>query len=642
MNENSINKKTILVCLSASPSCQSLIKTASKYIEKDDNFLAIYVSPNKEATNNSVLQANIDLVKNYNGEVVIVESDDVVSSIVEYAKVSGTTDLFIGYSAPSHTIFTRKQIGEELSNYLSDIDIHIIPSVIASAYPVRLNKQTFAFNVKDILIVLGIMAIATILSIWIDQSRYSNGNIITIYILAVLIASIMTSHQVYGILAAALYILLFNFLFIDPRFTLLVYNSEYLVTYLVSLFAAILTGSLASKLKKVATQSAENAYQAKALLDTSNQLERVHEKNEMIKITCTQLSSLLHRVVYYYSLDDGIQNIYACDIEKLPLQKKEEIDEEIILHAASSKHHAGAFTKNYGNCPKRYYSIHNEHNTFGVIGIDMKGKNFSEFEKAILLSILNEFTMALENEMMASEKQEALLQSEKADFRSSLLRSISHDFRTPLTAICGNAENLINNEEGIKKEEKEKIYKDILEDASLLTQQMETILSMTKVEKDEYLNITVESIEDIIQEALKHIDRDDNHKIIIEDIEDSTYVKADMKLIVLVLVNLINNAIKYTPKGSTITLSCINDNDKVWLEVKDDGYGISDKDKEHIFELFYTGDKKIVDSYRSMGIGLHYCYQAMKAHNQEIEIVDNNPHGAIFRFSLEREEVGNE
>ncbi len=95
-------------------------------------------------------------------------------------------------------------------------------------------------------------------------------------------------------------------------------------------------------------------------------------------------------------------------------------------------------------------------------------------------------------------------------------------------------------------------------------------------------------------------------------------------------------------KGSNIILSCDNDNDKVWLEVKDDGEGISDKDKEHIFELFYTGDKKIVDSYRSMGIGLHYCYQTIKAHRQEIEILDNKPHGAIFRFSLEREVVGNE
>ena len=186
---------------------------------------------------------------------------------------------------------------------------------------------------------------------------------------------------------------------------------------------------------------------------------------------------------------------------------------------------------------------------------------------------------------------------------------------------------------------KKKIYQDILEDASWLHRQMENILSMTKVEDNHNLNLKSESLEDIITEALKHVEKSETHTIIVEDIPVDYFVVVDMQLIVLVLVNLINNAIKYTPDGSTIWISCKAEDDKIWVDVKDDGLGIKDEDKDKIFELFYTGDKKVADSFRSMGIGLNFCFQTLQAHHQTIMVLDNEPHGAIFRFSLERKDV---
>ena len=640
MVESHTSKKTILVCLSPSPSCQNLIRTAYKFKTNEDSFLALYIGLNEDVKKDASLGANVDLVKQYNGDVIIIESNDVVSSIVEYARRVGATDIFVGYSAPTYSLFSKTQLGVSLSSYLNDVDIHMIPSAMASDYPKRMRKNPFMFNAKDIFIVIGIMFIATLVSYWFDLSRYSNSNIITIYLLAILLISVLTSHQIYGLIASLLYILLFNFLFIDPRLTFLVYDSAYLMTYFVSILAAFITGSLASRLKEVASSSAQTAYQAKALLDTSNQLERVHERSKMIEITCTQLSNLLNRPIYFYVVEnDQIQNIYACDIEEIPCQKEDEIDSKVIQYVYEKKHHAGAFTKQFSDSKKRYYSIHNDHSSFGIIGIDMQEKAFSEFENTILLSILNEFTLSLENSVMAEEKQTALIQSEKANFRSNLLRSISHDLRTPLTTIIGNAENLVHNDQDIEEPKKKKIYQDILEDASWLHRQMENILSMTKVEDSHNLNLKSESLEDIITEALKHVEKSETHTIIVEDIPVDYFVVVDMQLIVLVLVNLINNAIKYTPDGSTIWISCKAENDKIWVDVKDDGLGIKDEDKDKIFELFYTGDKKVADSFRSMGIGLNFCFQTLQAHHQTIMVLDNEPHGAIFRFSLERKDV---
>jgi two-component system sensor histidine kinase KdpD len=113
----------------------------------------------------------------------------------------------------------------------------------------------------------------------------------------------------------------------------------------------------------------------------------------------------------------------------------------------------------------------------------------------------------------------------------------------------------------------------------------------------------------------------------------------DSGLIVQVLINLINNALKYTPPGSTVYIDAERAEDAVIVSVTDNGGGIPDDEKEHVFELFYTGRKGLADSYRSPGVGLNLCWQILKAHGGMIEVSDNVPHGAVFRFRLKAKDV---
>ncbi len=191
--------------------------------------------------------------------------------------------------------------------------------------------------------------------------------------------------------------------------------------------------------------------------------------------------------------------------------------------------------------------------------------------------------------------------------RANLLRSISHDLRTPLTSISGNASNLISNGNDIDDITKKQIYEDIY---------------------------------DVIDEALKHVHvKSEKQTITVIQPDDLLLAQMDARLIVQVLINLLDNAIKYTPSDSQITITSKRADNMVCLSVADNGNGIADDQKLRVFDMFYTGTNKIADSRRSIGIGLSLCKSIINAHGGEITVTDNVPHGAIFTFTLPVGEV---
>ena len=646
-NDDIRQRRNILLCLSPSPSSIRVIRAASKLYDADrDTFSALYVGTAESEAGSGQLEKNIRFARECGAEIHIIGQGELTLTIAEFARRISATDLFIGSSAPSF-LMPVKSVPEQLVGILPEVDIHIIPDAMSSSYPqTRRRMSTAAFKLRDLLAFAAVMAAATGICVLFDRSSFSNSNIVTVYILAVLIVSALTSHPTLGLLAAVLYILLFNFLFIEPRFTLLVYDPRYLVTYLVSVIAALITGSLASRLKANAGQSAENAYQAKVLLDTSTQLRKAEDGEEMIRITCRQLSELLQRPVFFYQIPDP----EACAIlvqyapEEFGADSKtvlpDEKEREAILFTCRNNQHSGAFTGVSASCPLQYLSVCEHGHCYGVIGIDMLGKRFSDFEKSVLLSVLSELSLSLDNEAIRIAKASAEISAEKERFRAGLLRSVSHDLRTPLTAIYGHAGNLISSGDMLSEDERLRICTDIREDSAWLIGQMENVLSLSRLENDKNLHLSVESVEDVISESLRHLDEHaKEHDIRVNLPDEPLIARMDAKLIVLVLVNLIGNAVRYTPEGSVITITADKaQGDRILVSVTDDGPGIPDEDKEHLFEAFFTGHHRLSDSYRSMGLGLNLCYLIMQAHGQHITVRDNVPHGAVFSFTLESEE----
>lgn len=167
------------------------------------------------------------------------------------------------------------------------------------------------------------------------------------------------------------------------------------------------------------------------------------------------------------------------------------------------------------------------------------------------------------------------------------------------------------------------------------------MLSVTRLEEGRLnLHISAELVDEVIEEALRHVNRKrSEHEITVENQDDLLLARMDAKLIVQVLINLVDNAIKYTPVGSKIQVMSRREGEWVVISVADDGPGISDEKKKNVFDMFYSGANLVADSRRSMGLGLSLCKSIVAAHGGTIRVMDHVPHGAEFTFTLPVEEV---
>ena len=235
------------------------------------------------------------------------------------------------------------------------------------------------------------------------------------------------------------------------------------------------------------------------------------------------------------------------------------------------------------------------------------------------------------------KKQEQLrMESEKEKMRANLLRAVSHDLRTPLTSISGNASILMGGPELLDEKKKQQLYTDIYDDAMWLISLVENLLTVTRIENGTMqLTLEPELIDEVAQEALRHLNRRSaEHTVTLAVPDDLLMAKMDPQLIVQVLINLTDNAIKYTPAGSSIAVSAQRSGETVRVEVADDGPGIPDAAKEKLFEMFYTAQAKRGDGRRGLGLGLSLCRSIVEAHGGQIGVRDNNPHGTVFWFTL--------
>lgn len=248
-------KEHILVCLSFSPSNEKIIRTAAQMARAfGANFTALYVQTaepaEKTPEDQARLQKHIRLAEQSGAEIVTTHSEDIALQIAEYARISEVTRIVIGKSMMDQGFF-RKRRGwtERLTDLVPDLEIHIIP----------------------------------------------DSNIITIYLVGVMMTSILTSGYTCSVISSVISVVLFNYFLTEPRLTLYAYGSGYPVTFAIMLGISILTGTLVSKLKENAKLSARDAFRTKILFNTSQLLQKAEDASEIFDITATKLVKLLGR-----------------------------------------------------------------------------------------------------------------------------------------------------------------------------------------------------------------------------------------------------------------------------------------------------------------------------------------------------------
>ncbi len=639
----------ILVCLSSAPSNAKIIRTAARMAKAfNSRFTALFVeTPDFAAAteeNKERLQTNSKLAEQLGANIEIVYGEDIPYQIAEFARISGITRIVLGSSAITRRrLFGKPTLTELLLSYAPDIDIHIIPdkAVDTTYHPKKVkdkqSRHILENSAKSISILLG----ATLLSLFFHEMGFTDANIIMVYILGVLLTSIATSHQVYSLLSSIASVFIFNFLFTVPRFSLTAYETGYPVTFVVMFLTAYITGTFAIRYKEQARQSAKIARRTKILFDANQMLSKAHGQDEIIHAAAEQIMKLLGRnIVVFYNLNGQLSAPIPFCIENEQIYDPEK-EQEAAAWVLKNNHAAGATTDIFPNTRYFYLAIRVNERVYGVIGIEASAGEFEASEHGILLSILGETALALENDRNAREKEAAAVLAESEQLRANLLRTISHDLRTPLTTISGNADNLLCNASSFDEETKRQIYSDIYNDSMWLIDLVENLLYATRIEEGRMtLRTSTELLSEIVEESMQHVKRKAAARPIIVVCEDDLLlVRADAKLIVQVITNIVDNALKYTPTGSVITLTAGKANKMAEIQIADTGRGIPNEEKQKVFDKFYCGKNKIADNRRSLGLGLYLCKAIVEAHGGTIHVTDNLPKGAVFSFTLPLEEA---
>lgn len=643
----------ILVCLSPSPSNAKIIRTAARMaFAFKGTFTALFVeTPDFSVTgeeNVKRLRSNMRLAEQLGAKIETVYGEDVPFQIAEYARLSGVSKIVIGRSsAARHHLFSKPTLTEKLIAHAPNLDIHIIPDTVSNASVYHLKKvkkkDFVVFSAADILKCIGILIVSSCIGRIFQKLGFDEANIITVFVLGVLVTAATTKHQVYSLLSSIVSVMVFNFLFTEPKFTLQAYDQGYPVTFIIMFFAALLTGSLAARIKSQAKQAAKSAYRTKVLFDTNQLLQQAKDKNEIVSVTSKQLIKLLGKDIVFYLANDGkLEPPQTFSETEADLSGCISENEKAVAGwVFKNNKHAGATTETLSNAKCLYLAVRSTNMVYGVVGIVMDEFPLDPFENSILLSILGECALALENEKNAREKQEAAVMAKNEQLRANLLRAISHDLRTPLTSISGNASNLLSNGDSFDRDTKQQLYMDIYDDSMWLINLVENLLAVTRIEEGRLnLRMSEELVEDVVKEALRHINRKSvEHSISFESEDEFLLAKMDARLIVQVIINIVDNAIKYTPPNSHIAIKAEKQGNKAVISISDDGAGIPDALKPRIFDMFYSGANQIADSRRSLGLGLSLCKSIIHAHGGEIKVSDNLPQGTIFTFTLPAGEV---
>ena len=651
---NAASKEHILVCLSSSPSNERIVRMAGKMAQAFCGSLtALYVqTPGHaamDAVNTSRLQTNMRLAQQLGAEIVTTHGEDVSTQIAEYARLSNVTKIVIGRSGFQRRHFWSKPtLTERLVELVPEVDVYIIPNaeVYTSYHKKRFSAICPALpTIRELFLTLGILAAATMIGWLFLQLGLASANTIMVYLLGVLLISAFTSGYTCGVLSAFLSVVLFNYFLTEPCLSLVAYGSKYPITFAVMLIAALLTGTLAAKLKAHTQMSARDAYRTKLLFDMNRQLQKAKTPEEVYQMTAMQLQRLMQRDILIYpaqgdALLDGV--VYPADGSSPHSFRGTDRELAVIRWVWQNRKRAGATTETFPKAKQLYLAIRTGQQIYGVVGIPMeKQPEPDAFTSSVLFSILGECALALDNLRNAREKEEAAVLAKNEQLRANLLRSISHDLRTPLTSISGNADTLLHSYDMLDEQTRKQIFTDIYDDSQWLTELVENLLSITKIADGSVkLRLSDQVVDDIVSDALRHIDRRAaEHHIAADCGDEPLLVKVDAGLIIQVIVNLVNNAIKYTPAGSTIRITAAQRERAVEICVSDDGPGIPDALKERVFEMFFTGSNPIGDNRRSLGLGLPLCQAIIHAHHGEMTLRDNIPHGCVFSFTVPISEV---
>ncbi|MGG1516421.1 DUF4118 domain-containing protein [Paenibacillus oryzisoli] len=466
---------------------------------------------------------------------------------------------------------------------------------------------------------------------------FDSVNIALLYLFPVLFSAVRWGKGP-SFFAAGLGVLAFDFFFVPPMFSLTVADLRYLLTFVVFLCVAGLTSNLASKLRKQFQQAQQKEANTAALYALSRKITAISDLEVLLTQIIQHFSETLEtKAAILVRSQAGEIQVEAFSQDSMDWA----IDESHLSIASWVYHHltiAGRGTEALRESAQLYVPLNTDHEVHGILVVHVGHRTLPEMPELIRIieALADLAAVAISRVKLANEAKVAQVTAESEKLRTAILDSLSHELRTPLAAITGSVTSLLEGEHVFTQEDRRELLLTTREGAARMNRLVVNLLGMVRIESGMLrLNKQWCDIEDVVGVALMQLRDSLANRAVIVDLEPALpSIPLDEVLIEQVLINVISNAIKYSPEGSEIRIGAKEEGDVLSLTIADQGVGILPADRERIFEKFYRGSR--TKHITGTGLGLAICKSIIEAHGGHISANASQEHhtGTVIQISL--------
>jgi two-component system sensor histidine kinase KdpD len=581
------------------------------------------------------LDVNLRLAESLGAEVTTLHRDKVPDALVGFAHNRGVTRLVVGKSAePVWRQLLRMSIVDRVIRRSGDLDVLVIRGDPETPLPTpaaagrgRVPRGPNERRPAQTLVVGPALALSTLAALGLRHLGLSEPNVIMVFLLAVVVVAYRAGRLAATALAV-LSVLAFNFFFTEPRYTFVVHDLEYLVTFAVMLLVGLVVSGLVGRVRAQANAAAERADANEVLHRVGSHLATTTGPHQIGMKLLWLLDDLLALDAVVFLRGAGDIGPGMGDPGLLAAANERAVATWVLEHSAQ----AGAGTATLPHAAAWYIPLApGEGEAVGVLGVKPRHGVLDFGIRRLLQSIAAITAQVIERENLTERVRAASVEAESERLRSDLLAAVSHDMRTPLATIGGAASTILHSAEGDIGDRDRAMLEDIASESERLSALVDNLLQMGRLDEGrEAVAADWFPLDEVVDAALRQVRRQDQaQRIRVECPDHPVLVFADPTLLTQLLFNLFENALRYAREGD-ITVRAAQAGRATRIEILDRGPGLGDQPAT----LFGRFVRRAGQTGRGVGLGLAICRAIAEAHGGTIEARNRAGGGAEFVVSL--------
>ncbi len=626
----------LLVCISPSPLAEKLVRTTRRLADElNAEWVALYVEiaskPENNPANRERIGRTLQLAEELGAKSITRAGRSIHEVVLTYARRHNITKVVIGKPLkPRWREIITGSVVDQLIYASGDIDVYVISARTESSKPAIPTEWQPHSPIGRYLLSLSLVAVSTLLGIFV-RGNLEPANLVMLYLASVVISAIFLGRGP-SLLAAITGVLAFDFFLVPPYLTFAVSDTEYIITFLMLFVISLIISSLTARGREQAEAAIRRESQTSALYNLSRDLTSATNLSHVADIIISRIGQAFGREVAIFLPENGVIRPFANS----PYYRPDENELAVAAWAFEHGQPAGRGTDTLPAASIRCHPLRTSNGLVGILGVHPKEPNsfLTPEQRQTLAAFANQAALAIESASLAEQARKAELLQTAEKLQTALLNSISHDLRTPLVSITGALSALDDDDGALDDSSRRALIENARGEADRLNRLVGNLLSMTRIESGAIkLHLEPGDIQDLIGTALEQLGkRIENHNVKIDVPVDFPLVPMDFTLMVQVIVNLLENAVKYSPENSVIGISSTLDDGKARIQIADSGVGIPSEDLTRIFDKFYRVQRP--ENVSGTGLGLSIGKGIIEVHHGSIFASARAGGGTIITIEL--------